>query len=206
MANAEVGSQAFSGTLGGAATGAAIGSVVPGIGTVAGAIVGGAIGLVGGVFGGLSTSKARKKKNKYLRLANEAQQEREANAAEAQYLADIRKARITRASSLAAATTAGITTSSLTTSALSSIGSQLGYNISSLAEDRRLYSIYSNYMRKAGKAAEDYASKSAMFNTIYSTAFQGGMAAMSLGGGGGGEDTYTFDDSLIPDNTLGYTG
>lgn len=199
MANAEVGSQAFSGAAAGASIGTAI---MPGWGTAIGA----AVGLVGGLFGGRSSSKARKKRNRYLRLANEAQQQREANAAEAQYLSDIRKARISRASSLAAASTAGIATSSLTTSALGSIGSQLGYNINSLAEDRRLYSIYADYMRKAGAAAENYASKSAMFNTIYSTALQAGMAALSLGGGWGGGEDLTLTDPSIPGDTLGYIG
>lgn len=179
MANTDVISQGVSGTTGTAMAGAAIGTMIaPGIGTAIGAGVGAVVGAVSGVFSGLSTSRKKKKQKRYLRLAYAAQQEREANVAEAQFLSDFRKARITRASSLAQATAANIATSSLATSALSSIGSQLSYNINSLAEDRRLYSIYAQYMQKAQQAAEDYAAKSAMYNQIYSTLGQAGKTAL----------------------------
>lgn len=130
------------------------------IGAVAGAVAGGSLGFMGG-------SKARKAA-KYARRAARVQQEREANAAEGQMLQYIREGRIARASSQAAANAYGISTSSLETSALSSVGSQLGYNIDYLAEDRRLYDLYSRYMRKAGRAAQQYQQLLALNSSVSS--------------------------------------
>lgn len=146
-------SMGFSGAASGAMIGAALGTTVfPVVGT----IIGGAIGLGAGLIsGGFSGSKARKA-NKYAKKAAAIQLERERNMTEAQMLMDIRRGRITRASSQAEVDTLGLGTSSLSTSALSSIGSQLGYNLEFTANDRRLYELYSNYMKRAGKAAQAY--------------------------------------------------
>lgn len=146
-------SMGLSGAASGAAVGAAIGTTAfPVVGTV----IGGAIGLgVGLISGGITGSKARKA-NKYAKKAAAIQLERERNMTEAQMLMDIRRGRITRASSQAGADAVGISTSSLSTSALSSIGSQLGYNLEFTANDRRLYELYASYMKKAGKAAQSY--------------------------------------------------
>lgn len=148
---------------GATAAGAGIGFFVGG---PMGAAVGGQIGsAVGSLFGGRS---AKKKAKKYTKLAQQVQKQRETNATEAQFLQDIRQARITSAGSQAASAYAGLETSSLSSAALSSIRSQEGYNISYLAEDRRLFDLYSQYMRKAGKAADQYQNIQAL-GSLYST-------------------------------------
>ena len=154
----EVGLGATTGGLQMGAAGGVLGAGLVTAGLVSGPVgwamlgIGAGLGAISGAFGG---SKAKKSK-KYAKKAAAIQQQREQNAVEAQYLQMIRQGRATRAASQAGAAYAGIATSSLSTSALSSIGSQLGYNIEYLAEDRRLYSLYSNYMKKAGKAAQAY--------------------------------------------------
>lgn len=148
-------STANQGVYGGAATGAAIGSAIaPGIGTVIGAGIGLAVGAtVGAITGGRG---AKKKAKKYAKLAQQIQREREENALEDQYLQQIRQARIARSASLAAALSYDLSTSSLITTALSSVGSQSQYNIQYMAEDERLFDLYSLYMQKAGKASDIY--------------------------------------------------
>ena len=117
-----------------------------------GAAIGGAVGgLVGNVMG-----KKAKKYKKYMRLASAVQSEREQNAVQAQYIAQLRQARMARAGSMAGALTSGIETSSLSTSALSSIGSQAQYNVQYTAEDRRLFQLYAQYMQRAGANLDTY--------------------------------------------------
>lgn len=139
------------------------------------AIGGAALGALSGGFGGSKARKARK----YARRAARVQQQREANAAEATFLQQIREGRITRAASSASAAALGISTSSLSTSALSSIGSQTGYNMQYLAEDRRLYSLYSRYMRKAGRAAQDYKNVMALQSATSKLAMTAGSFALN---------------------------
>ena len=175
----EVGYGATSGAIQGAAVGFAVGNVP-------GAIIG---GIAGGISGAISGGKARKAA-KFARKAAKIQQQREANAAEAQYLQYIREGRMTRASSLAASEALGINTSSLSTSALSSVGSQLGYNIQFLGEDRRLYQKYKKYMSLAGRATQAYQTLTALQNTITSLGFSYATAKMAGGNqGGGGTNT-----------------
>lgn len=119
-----------------------------------GAAIGGA---VGGIMGGIMGKKAKKAK-KYQRMAAAVQSEREQNAVQAQYIAQLRQARMARAGSMAGALTSGIETSSLSTSALSSIGSQAQYNVQYTAEDRRLFNLYSQYMQRAGANLDTYKS------------------------------------------------
>lgn len=165
----------------GATSGAIQGAVVGGmIGGPAGAVAG---GIIGGISGGIGGSKARKAR-RFARKAAKIQQQRESNAAEAQFLQYIREGRITRASSLAASEALGINTSSLSTSSLSSIGSQLGYNIQFLGEDRRLYQKYKKYMSLAGRAAQSYQTLTSLQNTITSL----GMSFAKSGLAGGGEE------------------
>lgn len=140
------------GALEGATAGASIGSVGGPIGSAIGGVVGGVLGGLGGLFGGKKAKKARK----YAKMASNIQSQREANMVADQYRQMLRTARVARAGSMAASISSGIETSSLSTSALSSIGSQAQYNVQFLAEDRRLYSIYKQYMEKAGKAANAF--------------------------------------------------
>lgn len=154
------------GALEGATAGASIGSVGGPIGSAIGGVVGGVLGGLGGLFGGKKAKKARK----YAKMASNIQSQREANMVADQYRQMLRTARVARAGSMAASISSGIETSSLSTSALSSIGSQAQYNVQFLAEDRRLYSIYKQYMEKAGQAAN---------------AYQNTMASLSLIGGVG---------------------
>lgn len=142
----------LSGATAGAATGATVGAAGGPFGAGIGALVGGAIGAIGGFFGGKKAKKAKK----YLKRASAIQSQREANVVSDQYRQMLRTARVARAGSMAASIASDITTSSLATSALSSIGSQAQYNVQFLAEDRRLFSIYKNYMEKAGQLANDY--------------------------------------------------
>lgn len=143
--NQIVGTSAIAGGAQGAAIGAKMGG---GWGALIGGIVGTGVGLVGGTYQAKSSS--------YSKKAQAIQREREANEVEARYLQMIRQGRIARSSSLAASTSAGLSTSSLSTSALSSIGSQLGYNIQYLANDRRLQDLYNYYMRKAERASNKF--------------------------------------------------
>lgn len=150
-----------------------------------GAVIGGAIG---GIFGGKGNKKAEKAK-RYMRLASQVQQEREGNAAEENYLQQIRTARTARAGSLASGIAAGISTSSLQTSALSSVGSQSVHNINYLAEDRRLFQLYSHYMQKAGAASEDYKSTMGLLSILPSLGKTG--AALSSAAITVGQDSYS---------------
>lgn len=154
-------STANQGVYGGAATGAVIGAAVGGpIGAGIGMAIGATIGSIAGGFG------AKKKAKKYTKLAQQIQREREGNALEDQYLQQIRQARIARSASLAAAVAYDLSTSSLTTSALSSVGSQSQYNIQYMAEDERLFDLYSMYMQKAGKASDIYKNTMATGQTL----------------------------------------
>lgn len=119
-----------------------------------GAAIGGA---VGGIMGGIMGKKAKKYK-KYMRMAAAVQSEREQNAVQAQYIAQLREARMARAGSMAGALTSNIETSSLATSALSSIGSQAQYNVQYTANDRRLFQLYAQYMQRAGANLDTYRS------------------------------------------------
>lgn len=151
-------SQTTAGITGGVATGAAAGSVFGPWGAVIG-------GVIGGLFGKKS-SKAAKRAAMYQQKAQGVQVEREQNAVEAKYLEMLREARMNRAGSLQASITSGIETSSLATSALSSIGSQAQYNVQYLANDRRLFKLYSQYMQKAGKAMDSYQSTMALLGSM----------------------------------------
>lgn len=150
----------------GAVAGASIGFVVGGpAGAATGLLIGAAAGAtVGTISGALGGSKKAKSK-KYTRMAQAVQLQREQNATQNEYLQQIRQARIARADSMQSAVGAEISTSSLSTSALSSIGSQLGYKLDYLAEDRRLYDLYASYMRSAGKYADQYQTISAITTT-----------------------------------------
>lgn len=176
------------------------------VGGPAGAIVG---GIAGGIAGGIVGGKARKAR-KFARKAAKIQQQREANAAEAQFLQYIREGRMTRASSLAASEVYGINTSSLSTSALSSVGSQLGYNIQFLGEDRRLYQKYKKYMSLAGRATQAYQTLTALQNTITSLGFSYATAQMAGGNQGGGAGTNTggleWDPSSWGTNAVNIVG
>lgn len=134
----------------GASQGAIAGSVFGPWGTAIGGAVG---GLVGRVMG-----RKAKKYKKYMRMAAAVQREREQNAVQAQYIAQLRQARMARAGSMAGALTSGIETSSLSTSALSSIGSQAQYNVQYTANDRRLFQLYAQYMQRAGANIDTYKS------------------------------------------------
>lgn len=145
-----------------------------------GAAIGGIIGTVVGVGFGYAEGRKAKKYSKYMKAAQQIQAEREQNATEATFLQMIRQARVARSVSQASSAYAGISTSSLATSALSSIGSQGMYNVQYLANDRRLFDLYSSYMRKAGKAAEQYKTLQAYSDMSLYIA----KAAGSFGGSG----------------------
>ena len=170
-------------TTGGLQLGAAGG--ILGAGLVAAELVSGPVGwgilaggaVLGGISGGLGGSKASKSK-KYAKKAAAIQMQRESNAAEATMLQHIREGRITRAYSAASADTLGISSSSLSTSSLSSVGSQTGYNLQYLANDRRLYSLYNAYMSKAGKAAQAYQTTLALQGAVSNLAMSIGSFAM----------------------------
>ena len=157
-----------------------------GAGLVAAELVSGPVGwgilagsaVLGGITGGFGDSKARKSK-KYAKKAAAIQMQRESNAAEATMLQYIREGRITRAYSASSADTLGISSSSLSTSSLSSVGSQTGYNLQYLANDRRLYILYSVYMSKARKAAQAYQTTLSLQGAASSLATSIGSFAMS---------------------------
>lgn len=172
MFNTTVGEGIRHGTTG-AMTGAKVGGGW-------GAAIGGIIGTVVGVGFGFAEGKKAKKYSKYMKAAQQIQAEREQNATEATLLQMIRQARVARSVSQASSAYAGISTSSLATSALSSISSQGMYNVQYLANDRRLFDLYSSYMRKAGKAAEQYKMLQAYSDMSLSIA----NAAGSFGGSG----------------------
>lgn len=174
-----MGMEIGTGFLGGATSGAAMGSLGGPIGTIIGGVVGGVVGAVGGIF----TGKKNKKAKKYAKKANEIQQQREENANEAQYLALIREARINRAASVAEGSALGLQTSSLMSNAVSSIGSQTSYTQNYLAEDTRLFKLYSEYTKKAGKYATQAANTQSMWGALASL----GSAAAVL---------YSQDDQL----------
>lgn len=182
-------STANQGVYGGAATGAAAGAAIgtaiaPGIGTVIGAGIGLAVGsTIGAITGGRG---AKKKAKKYAKLAQQIQREREENALEDQYLQQIRQARIARSASLAASAAYDLSTSSLTTTALSSIGSQSQYNIQYMAEDERLFDLYSMYMQKAGKASDIYKNTMATGQTLTQIGLTVASTAAMVGAAGSG--------------------
>lgn len=144
--------------LSGVASGAAAGSTFGPWGTVIG-------GVVGGLFGKKNDKQAEQAKM-YQQLAYGVQQQREGNAVQEQYLQQIRTARTARAGSLASGISAGISTSSLQTSALSSIGSQSTHNIQFLANDRRLFQLYSQYMQAANAALDKYKNNISLMNVM----------------------------------------
>lgn len=199
MANTEVITQGSSGLASGAMAGAGIGLAVGGpAGAVAGAFIGAGVGLVTGTVTGLFSSNKKKKQKKYARLASQVQSQREENAVYSQYLQDVRTMRISRGQAVAEGVYGGLSTSSLLTSALSSQGSQLGYNIQTLAEDRRLFDLYKSYMQLANKNAEAYQTTVALGNTMNSLYQAAGTVGFSyatyqaaLGKGGTGLPTQT---------------
>ena len=167
-------SQSLSGASSGAIAGLGVESALVAAGLATGPVgwaglaIGAGVGLLtGSGLGFLSGSKARKA-NKYAKKAAAIQLERERNATDATLLQQIRQGRMTREASAAAIATSGIETSSLATSALSSVGSQTGYNLQYLANDRRLYELYANYMRKASKATQSYQQLVALSGSISS--------------------------------------
>lgn len=146
------------GFAGGFAQGAAAGSVFGPWGAAVG-------GVIGGLFGKKASDAAEEAKM-YRQNAMTVQTHREQNAVEAQYLQMLREARTTRAGSLQASVTSGLTSSSLSTSALSSIGSQAQYNVQYLAEDRRLFKQYSNYLERAGELTDTYQNTMSMLQAL----------------------------------------
>lgn len=181
-------STANQGVWGGAATGVAIGA----IGGPIGAGIGLAIGALGGaIFGGMG---AKKKAKKYAKLAQQIQREREEDALEDQYLQQIRQARIARSASLATSVAYNLSASSLTTTALSSIGSQSQYNIQYMAEDERLFDLYSMYMQKAGKASDIYKNTMATGQTLASI----GLTVASIGAMAGASEPAVIPTMSSP--------
>lgn len=161
------------------ATGAAIGGVIGLVGGPAGALIGAGIGsMVGGVAGSLGLGKSAKKAAK---RATAYQIEREENAQEANYLAMLRTARVSRASSLAAASAYDIATSSLATSALSSIGSQSQYSVNYTANDQRLIDLIKQYQKKAGTLSRAASNTLQIGNITGSLLITGGMALSAHG-------------------------
>lgn len=170
------------------ATGAAIGAIagtfipIPGIGTAIGAGIGAQIGGVVGALGlGSSAKKAAKRATAY-------QIEREENVQEANYLAMLRTARVSRASSLAAASAYDIATSSLATSALSSIGSQSQYSVNYTANDQRLIDLIKQYQKKAGTLSK-VASDTMKIGQVAGTALT--MYGLAQGAGAAGTAAST---------------
>jgi len=145
----EQASGATSGALGGAATGAAAGAAFGGVGAVVGAVVGGVIGGVGGFMSGGKAKKARK----YAQKAAAIQQQREQEAYRQSLLAQIRQARISRASNLAAAVAAGTEEGSGAQATLSSIGSQTANIVEYMSVDRGRAVEQANYLSRAKKNA-----------------------------------------------------
>lgn len=154
---------ATSSGLSGAGTGAMAGATIAALtasgpvgwgalaaGAAWGALAGGSIGDIGGFLGGSKAKKARK----YAQKAAKIQQQREQEAYRQNLLAQIRQARISRASNLAAAVAAGTEEGSGTQAALSSIGSQISNVVEYMSVDRGRAVQYANYMAKAGKNAQ----------------------------------------------------
>lgn len=146
------------GAAGGFAQGAAAGSVFGPWGSAIGGVIGAGMGIMG--------AHDAKKSKQYQQQAQAIQMQREQNAVEAKYLQMLREARMNRAGSLQASINSGIATSSLSTSALSSIGSQAQYNVQYLANDRRLFQLYSMYMQKAGASIDDYKNTMSLLNNL----------------------------------------
>ena len=163
------------GIAAGAATGAAMGSVVPGIGTAIGAVVGATVGIVSGAF----TGKSKKKAKRYARLANQVQQQREANRDYEQFLQMVRQQRLARASTLSQAVAAGLSDASAVSGAVSGQQSQTAHGINYLAEDRRLQELYLSYMNRAGVAASVAKDQTALFNSLSNLAVSFGTTMIS---------------------------
>lgn len=142
----ETASGATSGALSGAGQGAAAGAAFGGWGAVIGGVIG---GVVGGLGGGFAGSKA-KKATKYARKAVKIQKEREQEAYRQNLLAQIRQARISRASNLAASVAAGIEEGSGSQATLSSIGSQISNVVEYMSVDRNKAVKQAKYMQRAG--------------------------------------------------------
>jgi len=146
-------SGAGAGVSTGAAVGAAIGMAGGPIGIVAGAAIGAAVGATVGAIGGFMGGKKAKKARKYAQKAAAIQQQREQEAYRQSLLAQIRQARISRASNLAAAVAAGTEESSGAQAALSSIGSQTANIVEYMSVDRGRAVQQAAYLSKAKKNA-----------------------------------------------------
>lgn len=153
---------ALSGGISGAIAGAEVGGAI-------GAVIGGAIGAIGGVVFGFKSGAAKARARRYQRLAEKVQQQREANKDYNTFLQLIRQQRIARASTLSQSVATGTEMSSKTAGAISGQQSQTAYGVQYLAEDRRLQTLYANYMKRAGKAASIAADWSAGLGLLNSS-------------------------------------
>lgn len=181
-------SEAASGAASGAVSGAAVGTAInPGIGTAVGAIVGGVWGAFSGSLGDKSKKKA-KQASQAQQLAAIIQQQREAEAYRQNLLAEIRTARIQRASSLAAAVAAGVEEGSGSQGALGAIGSSTANIIEYMSVDRgraeqaAFYQTYAGHLSNQAKKLSKKSQQSAqMMNTTFALASMG-AAAYSMAG------------------------
>ena len=146
-------SSGLSGAGTGAAAGAAIGAMAGGVGAVPGAVIGAVIGGTIGVVGGFMSGGKAKKARKYAQKAAAIQQQREQEAYRQSLLAQIRQARISRASNLAAAVAAGTEEGSGAQATLSSIGSQISNIVEYMSVDRGRAVEQANYLSRAKKNA-----------------------------------------------------
>lgn len=146
-------SGAGSGVAAGATVGAAIGMAGGPIGAVGGAVIGAAVGATIGAIGGFMSGGKAKKAKKYAQKAAKIQQQREQEAYRQSLLAQIRQARIARASNLAAAVAAGTEEGSGAQATMSSIGSQIANVVEYMSVDRGRAVQQAAYLSKAKKNA-----------------------------------------------------
>lgn len=152
----------ISGGTQGVASGASLGFAVGGpLGAVIGGIAGGIVGGIGGAIAG----KHGKKAKRYMRMAMQVQQKREAEAYRQQYLSVLRQGRIQRASSLAAAVAMGIEGSSGAQAAVSSIGSQIANQVEYMSVDRGREVLVSELLAKAKKQQQKSSNTMGMVST-----------------------------------------
>lgn len=154
------GQGAISGASTGASAGAAFGPW--------GAVIGGVIGAVAGGIGGFVSGGKKKKASRYMKLATQLQQQREAEAYKQNLLAQIRQARIARTSALASAVAAGSEEDSGAQGALSSYGAQTANIVEYLSVDRGRAINIANYTARAKKNLNTASSIDTMSNGIIS--------------------------------------
>lgn len=138
-----------------------------------GALIGGLIGATVGTVGGFLSGKKRSRAKKYARMAAAIQQQREAEAYKQNFLAQMRQARIERASMLASTVAAGAEEGSGSQGALSSYGSQVANIAEYMSVDRGRALQAAYYSSRAKKNTSVAQSIDSFVQTMHEVAAAG---------------------------------